>query len=195
MNNPNIPQLLRSQPVSHRLLRVASCALLAGALGISRVHAQAVAPSADPNVKATAEIDRKDRNFLMKAHTSGLKEIELAQAVATRSANPQVQEFARMLVSDHERVAQELQSLAQTRNVMLEPLRENAVRKLGNKTGVELDKDFLEMAEDEHEDAIDLFEDAAKDSKDSEIRTFASRHLESLRTHLAQVRQLKEVTK
>jgi putative membrane protein len=49
---------------------------------------------------------------------------------------------------------------------------------------MEFDRDFVEHMIDDHEKDIKMFEKAAKDAKDSEVRAFASKHVDHLREHL-----------
>ena len=64
------------------------------------------------------------------------------------------------------------------------------VRQLQQATGREFDERFVKTMVEEHENAVKLFEKAAKDAKDPEVRSFASQHIGSLREHLQQAQSL-----
>ena len=64
------------------------------------------------------------------------------------------------------------------------------VRNLSRKTGAEFDRDYVDLIVDSHEDAVKLFQRAAKDAKDSDVRSYASSHLAALQAHLDQANQL-----
>lgn len=63
-------------------------------------------------------------------------------------------------------------------------------RTLSKKSGEEFDRSYVDMMVDQHEDDVKLFERAAKDAQDPEVRAFASRHLSSLQAHLEQAQNL-----
>ena len=65
-------------------------------------------------------------------------------------------------------------------------------RNLSRKDGAEFDKSYVDMMVDQHEADVKLFERAARDAEDSEVRAFASRHLPSLQQHLQRANNLAE---
>ena len=67
-------------------------------------------------------------------------------------------------------------------------------RSLTKKSGADFDKSYVDMMVDQHEDDVKLFEKAAKDAEDSEVRSFASRHLSSLQAHLDHANNLMKTT-
>jgi putative membrane protein len=189
--HPRFPFHPARRPVRTRIALSALC-LIGGLAGIPALHAQAdPAPvrraDSDP---AGSTLARKDRVFLDKAHAAGQEELAMAK-MALNSANTQVQEFARQLIADHEKIGQELEALARSRGVSWERTPDKSAEKLSTKTGADLDKAFVEKAREAHNDAVDLFEEEAKDGKDPEVRAFAARHVETMRAHREKARQLK----
>lgn len=65
-------------------------------------------------------------------------------------------------------------------------------RNLSRKQGAEFDTSYMKMMVDQHEADVKLFERAAKEAEDSEVRSFASRHLPSLQQHLQRATNLAE---
>src|SRR5688572_6618644 len=59
-----------------------------------------------------AKLSRGDRTFFEKAAKSGMKEVAVSKATQDRLMNPQVKQFARMMVSDHSNANAELMALA-----------------------------------------------------------------------------------
>jgi putative membrane protein len=128
------------------------------------------------------KLSRADRNFLEKAAKSGLKEVEVSQAVLGRLSNQSVQQFAQMMVNDHTAANNELKALAAQKGVALTETTDRYTEKWSdNKRNV--DKDYVKEMEDDHQEAIDLFEKAAK-SEDPDIAAFASKTLPKLQQHL-----------
>lgn len=138
-------------------------------------------------------LSRADRNFFEEAAKGGAKEIAVSNAVKARLANPQVKAFAEMMVSDHTAASAELQALASAKGVVLPTEKKDYSEKWSKKDG-DIDEDYVETMEEDHEEAVKHFEKAAK-SDDAEIAAFASKTLPKLQEHLNQVRALKKMVK
>lgn len=65
-------------------------------------------------------------------------------------------------------------------------------RSLSKKSGAEFDKEFVSMMVDEHKKDLKLFQEQAKDAKDSEIRSFASQNAPVLQGHLDRAQTLSQ---
>lgn len=135
-----------------------------------------------------------DKRFVNKAADGGADEIALAKLAADKATNPEVKSFAQKLVDDHQMVATELDSLASQKNVKIDKDSDHdrAYKRLSKKTGAEFDQEFVEHMIDEHEKAVKMFDKAAKDAKDADIRSFASKHVEHLRDHLKTAEDLRQ---
>ena len=135
-----------------------------------------------------------DRRFVTKAADGGQAEVQLAQLAAQRATNAEVKSFAQKLVDDHSKVNSELMSLASQKNVKLDTDddKDRAYKRLSKKSGSEFDQEFVEHMIDEHEKDIKMFEKASNDAKDTEIRSFASKHVGHLREHLQQAQSLRQ---
>lgn len=149
------------------------------------------------NASRTGMSDEKlswsDKRFVTKAGDNGQAEVQVAQLAAEKASHPDVKSFAQKLVTDHTQANQELMSLASTKRVELDKedaTKDRAYRRLSAKMGEEFDREFVEHQIDQHESDIKLFEKAAKDAKDAEIRSFASKHVGHLREHLSQAQSL-----
>lgn len=136
-----------------------------------------------------------DQNFLTTAAASGLLEVAAARAAASKASNPEVQTFAGTLLRDHTAANAELRALAARKNVNL-PTEIGAgqtptLEALTNASGPEFDRQFLQtMGLSEHQSAISLFERAAREGKDADVRAYAEKTLPKLREHLATAHRL-----
>jgi putative membrane protein len=92
-----------------------------------------------------------------------------------------------MLVKDHGKAVDELKSIATKKALGLPAMLEKKAREdvddLAKKTGLDFDKAYLTTMVDKHEDSVELFEDAAKNCKDADLRTFANKLLPTLKAH------------
>jgi putative membrane protein len=71
--------------------------------------------------------------------------------------------------------------------------RDPQLRRLAEQRGRDFDERYMRMMVREHENAVRLFERTAESAQDPEIRQFAGRHVNSLRQHLEQARNLQRV--
>ncbi|PXY43630.1 DUF4142 domain-containing protein [Flavobacterium hydrophilum] len=152
----------------------------------------------DQNEAKFDSIDSKedDSEFLVDATEINLAEIEIGKLAQTKSTNPEVKKFGKMLVDEHTKLASEVKTAADSRNFSLptsitEEGKEE-YNKLNEKTGLDFDKKFVDMMIDGHEKAIDKFTKAAENANDAEIKTWASKNVASLTAHLQHAKQLKE---
>lgn len=147
---------------------------------------------------ADNELDRGDRRFLQRAAQAGQFEIEASKLATQRAVTPEIKEFAEMMITDHTAVDQELKTLAQQKGVELpSDLRwrqSRALKRLEGREDVEeFEEDYVDnVAVDAHQDAVELFEDAADDAEDPDVKAFASKHLPTLQKHLEQGKALQE---
>jgi putative membrane protein len=139
------------------------------------------------------KLSRADRNFFEEAAKSGAKEVEVSNAVKGRLVNPQVRAFAETMIADHSAANTELQALAAAKGVMLPADKKNYTEKWTKNDG-DIDEDYVETMEEDHEEAIKHFEKGAK-SDDADIAAFARKTLPKLQHHLTEVRALKKMVK
>jgi putative membrane protein len=135
-----------------------------------------------------------DKRFVTKAADGGSDEIAVAELAAQKATNSEVKSFAQKLVDDHKMVASELQGIASQKNVKLDKDSDHdrAYKRLSKKTGSDFDQEFVEHMIDEHEKAIKMFEKAANDAKDTDVRAFAAKHVDHLRDHLKTAEGLRQ---
>jgi putative membrane protein len=145
----------------------------------------------------TAE-DRMENSseFAVKAANGGMMEVELARLASTKATNQEVKKFAQMMMEDHMRANDELQSLATQKNITLPATlsdeSRNNVERLSKLSGTDFDREYMDLMVEDHEEDVDLFKKAADDSKDAEIKAFAAKTLPKLENHLQMAKQTQE---
>jgi putative membrane protein len=135
-----------------------------------------------------------DRRFVTKAADGGHAELQLAELAAQRATNPDVKTFAKNMVDAHGKMNTDLISLASQKAIKLDTDddKDRAYKRLSKKSGAEFDQEFVEHMIDEHEKAVKMFEKASNDAKDSDVRSFAAKHVGHLREHLQQAQGLRQ---
>ncbi|HEY4301824.1 MAG TPA: DUF4142 domain-containing protein [Candidatus Didemnitutus sp.] len=169
-----------NSPLSLHLPRLGA-ALLAAIAGLALA-----AP-----LSASDSLKHSDRAFIEKAAKAGQKEVQLSEVAAQRATNPQIREYAQMVVNDHKMANDELAALAERKGVML-PAADVNVSKWTEKKTSAFDKDYIDEMVDDHDDAISLFEKAAK-SDDPDIASFAQKYLPKLQSHYTQAKTFKNM--
>ena len=139
-------------------------------------------------------VNNADRDFVSKAATGGVTEVELGRIAAIRAARPSVRSFGDRMVTDHSRGNAELAALAQSKGLplptALEPSQQAMRDRLSALSGPDFDRAYMSEMVRDHTEDIALFERAAEISADPDIKAWAARSLPMLRDHLALARQV-----
>ena len=177
------------------------CLLALLALGLTTVGCstdKAATPetAAQPNSAASASSPstNSDQAFVTKAAQGNSAEVELGKIVAAKSKNPSVKQFARMMVKDHTTALNELQELAQTKNLNFnDDLTDDAKAlqaKLTSDTGKQLDKDYMDGMVEDHQKDVQDFTDQSEKAKDADVKQWAGKTLPTLQKHLEKAQQI-----
>jgi putative membrane protein len=133
--------------------------------------------------------------FLKKAAHAGNFEVQGSQLALKKSKNPEVQKFAQQMVEDHTKASKELKALAMKKKVEVSAdpsfMQRGSLMLLGTNDGHDFDENYAEnVGVDAHEATVELFEKAAKNADDADIKQFANKLLPSLKHHLEMARTL-----
>jgi len=134
--------------------------------------------------------NEKDAEFLVNAAEINMEEISLGQLAQQKKGSSHVKELGKMMEDAHTKLLTDLISLAETKSISLpasqtEDVKES-YKKLNVKSGNEFGKEYSSMMVNGHKKAIELFEKAATDCNDPDIKAWASATLPALRMHLDQ---------
>ncbi|MDR8102019.1 DUF4142 domain-containing protein [Burkholderia cenocepacia] len=134
-----------------------------------------------------------DAEFVDKAGMIGKVERQAGQLALDHSSNADVKAFARKMVDDHARIADELRHIGAQKGVPVQTrmLVDPEVTALRAKDGRAFDAAYVALAGPRaHEAAVRLYETEAKEGRDPQLRAFAARTLPMLNAHLSAARQL-----
>ena len=188
-----------------RFVVLRSAKVISLALGLSTLmyaQSRTTSPNAGGSqtgkANTSSSVSRSDRRFIEKAAQSGMTEVEVARLASARATDSSLKTFAQQLVNDHEAVNAELATLAARKGVALpspdrETVRYDALTK--KKVGTEFDEALAKQIAADHEDAVSLYDKAAKKSDDPEIATFASKYLPKLEEHRRTAETLQKALK
>lgn len=151
--------------------------------------------ASETRVMGTAPVARGDRRFVEKIGKLGMEEVALSKIAAERTTRADVRAFAQELVATHEKVNLEITQLAATKGITLPMNHQPNTQKWTKKDADDFDEDYLEKMIDAHKESVELLEDNARDSKDTELASFARTHLAAMQEHLRKAQDLKKLTK
>lgn len=136
-----------------------------------------------------------DRDFLEATARTNLAEIEASRAAAERANNPAVRTYAEAMLRDHTALGQELRALASRKGIALPTAAASTdaaeLERIRNARGADFDRMYVDhLGASAHKETIDLFERAASQASDPDIKAFAAEKLPTLRSHLAMAERL-----
>jgi putative membrane protein len=148
----------------------------------------------DAAKKKETKLTPGQTDFVLKAALGSMVEVEASNLALQRSKNPEVKQFAQMMVTDHTKASAELQGIAKTKGLGLPgtmPVKEKAaLEALQNTQGNDgFDRMYMKMMVSDHETTLTLFHLAATYS-DKELQNFASKSLPMLEMHFKQANAL-----
>jgi putative membrane protein len=144
---------------------------------------------------ANSPTSNPDQDFVTKAAQGNNAEIALGKMVAAKTKDPNVKQFAQMMVKDHTTALDQLQELAQSKNLNLNDnnLPDDAKElqtKLSSDTGKQLDKDYMNGMVEDHKKDVQEFTDESQSAKDPDVKQWVSKTLPVLQKHLQKAEQI-----
>jgi len=145
-------------------------------------------------VAASAAPSRADQDFVHKAASGGMAEVEEAQLAQQKATSPQIKDFASRMITDHTQANAELQQIAQQENITLaaKPAGKEAAaeHRLQGLSGVAFDRAYARQELQDHQQTVALFQKQATSGQDPELKAFAQKTLPVLQQHLQMAQAL-----
>ncbi|TVT41280.1 DUF4142 domain-containing protein [Hymenobacter setariae] len=138
-----------------------------------------------------------DSEFMTKAASGGMLEVQLGQQVAQKATTPEAKQFAQQMVTDHTKANEELKALAAQKNITLPTTLGKDQQKVYDdvlaEKGPELDKKYVSAMLTDHQEDIKEYQEAVTQSSDTDIKTFAQKNLPVLQMHLGMLQKMQPV--
>ncbi len=103
-------------------------------------------------------VSTSDKSFINEMLSGGTAEVEIANLAMGRAANPEVKQFAQMLIDDHTNAGKLLTQVATTYGVQVEPQRndehKDLMDKLSRLHGTDFDREYINAMVDNHAAAV-----------------------------------------
>jgi putative membrane protein len=144
---------------------------------------------------ATAAHARSDEAFMKEAAQAGNAEVEASKLAQTKAQRADVKTFAQTMIDDHTKVGEELKALAASKKVDLPTgpsvMQKGELKMIDAGADAKFDERYVKsFGVKAHEDTVKLFEQAAKEAKDADVKAFAQKTLPGLQHHLEMARSL-----
>ena len=147
---------------------------------------------------STAPLD--STSFHALAASSDIFEVLSSVQAKAKAQHAEVKKFAEQMIIDHTKTSDELKQIAAKRYLGLPTValarHQRMLDELTNEEDMdEFDDEYMSMQVKVHSQAVELFESAAENETDPELKAFAVRHLPHLRMHLDNAKRIKDMVK
>lgn len=133
-------------------------------------------------------INKKDVEFLVSATDINILEIALGKLAQEKGNSSHVKDLGKMMQEQHEKTLKKITELAKSKKIVIPTtLTDKGMEKydqLNNLSGSKFDQTYADKMVKGHENAIKLFEEAATNSIDQDIKDWAYSALPQLKSHL-----------
>ena len=140
-------------------------------------------------------VDQPGMEFLNHAIEGGMTEIAASKLAVTNSTNQDVISFAKMMIDDHTKANNALDSIKFDQYVTgkdtISGEHKVILDSLATKKGADFDKAYIAMMVKDHDGAVELFTEATTD-KNSHIHNFAKDNLPTIKEHLEKAEDLEK---
>jgi putative membrane protein len=179
------------------LMGFAVTASAAGPWTVRQVSARNLMHTFGAEPQATDGLRPADRAFLTKAVETARQQMRLAEVGVSQAAKSEVRSHAQQLVTDYRQMNDSLEAMIRRKGgIVGAPVggTSETYQKLIETTGATFDAEFVRIASRMNEATLNLFEQAAADAKDPDVREFAASRLPLLRAHRTTVVELKKTS-
>src|SRR4051794_2857600 len=133
------------------------------------------------------------QTFVDKAAVGGMFEVESSQLALKMSDDPDIKQFADMMVNDHGKANADMKQLAEKQGLTLPTSLDEehaALVKTLQKAGDQFNSQYVKAQLDGHEAAVELFKNYASNGENKELQMFAVETLPTLQGHLEKIQEI-----
>jgi putative membrane protein len=155
-------------------------------VGITSCEKSGVQAARESPLTAEKILSMDDKQFLMEAAQSHIRQKALAETALAKSTNTTIRAFANQVVSERSRDLAKLKAVMRSKDLAEPPLTEEglqleAMNRLHGLSGSALDHEFISLITAEQQQSIGTFDRAAETAADPDVREYASEVLPVLR--------------
>lgn len=141
------------------------------------------------------------QRFVNDVVAGNTAEIELSRMASERATNPEVKQFAQMMVRDHTTAGNDFKQVLTQHNMQVREVIDEKHRdmsqELSRKSGTEFDHEYMAAMVDDHQHMEDLLESRANEKANNEpfenaVNQWAAKTLPTVKHHLEMAQQLED---
>ena len=140
-----------------------------------------------------------DAEFVAKAASGDMFEVELGKVADTRARNDSVKKFSERMVADHGKSNEALKKAAKAAGLTVPEKMNDENQKEFDRfkeyKGENFDRDYITTMVADHETDLAEFTRASKEAKNPAIKDFATKTLPTVKAHLEQAKKLQKEIK
>jgi putative membrane protein len=139
---------------------------------------------------------KEDQKRFRDMAQANMAEVEAGKLAQQQARSDEVKKFGEHMVEDHGKMLDEQQQMAQSKGLEMpkQPNKEqqSAMKKLQSAKDGQFDKAFMSQMVKDHEKALKLARDSAKNAKDPELKAMAQKAEPDIQKHLQMAKQLSD---
>lgn len=146
-------------------------------------------------VNAALDVSPATGDFVSGAASGDLFEIQSSE-LALKQGDAATRNFARQMITDHQKTSNELKNLVQTKKIDVtipdtpNSSQQSMLDKLAKLNGAEFDKQYRQDQTSAHKDAVSSFQRYAKSGDDPDLKQWAEKTAPVLEHHLQMAQEL-----
>jgi putative membrane protein len=163
---------------------------------------QAATPAANPTATVpTPSNEAVAPDFVTKLAASDMFEVEAAKLAEKRSTNPQVKQFAALMIKDHTKSSNELKKAISASGQAIAPPtalpsdKQDALNDLAKADAKDFDRRYMEGQVDAHQAALNALQRYAQDGDVAQIKTFAAATAPVVQQHYDRAKAIRDALK
>jgi putative membrane protein len=132
-------------------------------------------------------------NFVNKAAKGGMTEVNSGKLALKKGKSASVKAFGARMIADHSKANAKLKAIVAAKRWRIAAPSATEVQPdamLTGSTGAEFDRSYINMMVKDHKKTVQLFERAAKQSPDAQIKAFATQTLPTLKQHYTSIQSI-----
>ena len=148
-----------------------------------------------PPAVSRAAMPASTKTFVKKAGMTNLFEIQAGRIAEQKSDNSKVQDYAKMIIGDHQKAQEELKSAAKEVHGVslpqsLDKKHRGLIKRLQSASGTAFLRTFKDQQVKGHKEGVKLFQDYGQAAQNAKLKQFAQQALPVLKKHLQHAENL-----
>ena len=168
--------------------------VFAAAVATAALVAFVQSPVAQEAKKEKAGLQKQDAKMMREIAQADLAEVQAGKLGASKASSAEVKKFAQHMVDDHGKHLSEARAMAKTKGLQLPSApakkHQQAMKKLESASGAQFDKVFMQQMVKDHEDALKLVQNTAKNAKDPQLKADAEKTAPVIEKHLEEAKRI-----